>query len=350
MDADPSSAPGAAQGLDCELLHRLLDEAAAHDPEYGQGLSNHLPMAWLALARLGAAEARLREFGAHYVQAKALRPTRLREPWPAGDAWAGRLGRRAAWPMYLDLFSQWIAHEGAADVLAQVLPALLPGVAAAAFHGLIRTAAGVQAGHAGEVAQGLAHWAAWHLPLGAMPSPPAARTLREDPASLLRLLPAGQSRAGLIAARMRDAAADGAVNAVAARFIVDEGTPERLARAAAFAYAETGNFTALHLVTGTHAMRVLARFVEGDEARRAAWRWYWQAFAHGVVAARLAPAAPVPAADWPQAVAAALRSPDEHVVKLVDAAREEARHYGEGSGGGSGDWQRAAARAVAGAT
>ena len=35
----------------------------------------------------------------------------------------------------------------------------LPGVAAAAFHGLIRTAHAVQSGHAGEVAAALAYWA-----------------------------------------------------------------------------------------------------------------------------------------------------------------------------------------------
>ncbi len=323
------------------MLHRLLDGAGVHDPEYGNGLSNHLPMAWLALARLGASEGRLREFGATYQAGKALRLARPRRPWPAGDAWASRLGHRSAWPLYLDLFEQWIAHEGAADVLAQVLPTLMPGVAAAAFHGLIRTAAGVQAGHAGEVAQGLAHWAAWHLPLGPMPEGSPAARQEADPAALLRRLRAGTSTAGLIAGRMRAAAEQGGVSAVAARLVIDEGTPQRLARAAAFAYAMTGNFTALHLVTGTHAMRVLARFTDSGAGRHAAWRWFWQAFAHGVVAARLVPAtASLVLLPWPELIDAALATDDEHVIKLVDAAREEEHALG------GDDWQRAASRAV----
>ncbi len=329
--------------MDHEKLHRLLDEAGAHDPEYGQRLANHLPMAWLALARLGATEERLREFGAGYVADKALRPARLRQHWPAGEAWAHRLGRRAAWPLYLDLFEQWIAHEGAADVLEQVLPALMPGVGAAAFHGLIRTAAAVQAGHAGEVAQGLALWASWHLPLGAWPKVRGAARPQADPAVLLRKLQAGTSTTGLIAERMRAAAADGQVNAVAVCLAVDEGTPQRLARAAALAYAQTGNFTALHLVTGTHAMRVLARFVQSRAGRQDAWRWFWQAYAHGVVAARLRPApTPLVLRPWSELVEVALGARDEHVVKLVDAAREEERCYG------GADWQRAASRAVMG--
>lgn len=326
------------------MLHRLLDEAGALDPEYGKRLANHLPMAWLALARLGATEERLREFGAGYVADKSLRPARPRQPWPAGEAWAGRLGRHNAWPCYLDLFEQWIGHEGAADVLEQVLPALMPGVGAAAFHGLIRTAAAVQAGHAGEVAQGLALWASWHLPLGAWPEGRGASRPQADPAVLLRRLPAGTSTAGLIVERMRAAAAGGSVNAVAAHLAIDEGTPERLARAAAFAYAQTGNFTALHLVTGTHAMRVLARFVQPGAPRLWAWRWFWQAYAHGVVAARLMPApAPLVLRPWDELVEVALGARDEHVVKLVDAAREEERCYG------GDDWQRAASRAVMGA-
>jgi hypothetical protein len=331
-----------SEDLDRVPLHRLLDEAAAYDPEYGAGMSNHLPMALLALAHLGADESRLREFFAAYRNDKQLQPARALTPWPAGDAWAGRFGQRHAWPMYLDLFQQWVAHEGAADVLAQALPALMQGVGAAAFHGLIRTAAGVRAGHAGEVAQGLAHWAAFHLPLGELPPSPSARRCVADPAQVLRRLRAGMSNAGSIAGRMRDAAAGGAVNAQAARLVVEDATAERLARAAAFAYAESGNFTALHLVTGTHAMRVLARFVGDGQARTQAWRWFWQAYAHGVVAARLQPAAvPLVLRPWSELVVAAIAQRDEHVIKLVDAAREEERHYG-----GNGEWQRAAARAV----
>jgi hypothetical protein len=158
---------------------------------------------------------------------------------------------------------------------------------------------------------------------------------------------------------MRDAAAGAEVSAQAARLVVDEGTPERLARAAAFAYAETGNFTALHLVTGTHAMRVLARFIDEGEARTAAWRWFWQAYAHGVVAAKLKPAAAATAAvapePWPELARRAVAARNEHVIKLVDAAREEERFYAAGGADPArpssppsppGDWQRAAARAL----
>jgi hypothetical protein len=323
-------------------LKQLLDDGVRHDAEYADGLSNHRPMALIALERLGADGARLRAWAGAYE--RQLAPARGADPWPAGDAWKSRLGDPAAWPAYRDLFRQWIVHEGAVDMLAQVLPGLMPGCGAAAFHGLIRTAYAVQVGHLGELADGLAHWAASFMPLGGLP---VAEPTERDPIVLLRLLPAGSSRAPLIAGRMIAAARGGTVNRAIASLAIDRDTPQRLARAAAFAYAHSGNFTALHLVTGTHAMRVLARFLDDEETRQAAWRSFWQAYAHGVVAARLGAAAPATLRPWPEIVAAAIEADDEHVIKLVDSARQEEQVYVADGTGTEDLWRRAASRAVA---
>jgi hypothetical protein len=319
-----------------------LNHCAAHAPEYGGGLSNHLPMTLLALERLGADDARRSAFAAAYTP--RLQPAPPAQPWPAGDPWPDRLGQYEAWPAYRALFTEWIAQEGASDMLGQVLPQFMPGVSAAAFHGLIRTAYALRSGHLGELADALAYWACRHQRLGAMHNPQAG-TVRapatDDPVALLRELRAGRSRAELISDQIRDAAADGRVSRVAARLFVDEGTPERLARAAAFAYAHTGSFTALHLVTGTHAMRVVTRFV--DEPLTA-WAWYWQAFAHAVVAARLKPLTPAALRPWATLVAKARAGNDEHLIKLVESCREEEKAYAR-----RGDtlWREAASRVVA---
>ena len=319
-----------------------LNHCAAHAPEYGGGLSNHLPMTLVALQRLGADEARLSAFVAAY--APRLQSAPPAQPWPPGDPWPDRLGQYEAWPAYRALFAEWIAQEGASDMLGQVLPQLMPGVSAAAFHGLIRTAYALRSGHLGELADALAYWVCRHQRLGTMHHP-LAGTARapatDDPVVLLRELRAGRSRAALISDQIRDAAVDGRVNRVAARLFVDDGTPERLARAAAFAYAHTGSFTALHLVTGTHAMRVVTRFV--DEPLTA-WAWYWQAFAHAVVAARLKPLPHAALRPWAPLVAKARASNDEHLIKLVESCREEEKAYAR-----RGDtlWREAASRAVA---
>ena len=306
-----------------EALLGRLTRAARFDCEYGRGLSNHLPMALASLARLGADEARLEAFEQAYVP--RLAPAAAPRPWPVGSAWRGRLGQRAAWPAYRSLFAEWVAHEGASDVLNQVLPWLWPGVAAAAFHGLIRTASAVRCGHVGEVAEGLAYWACRHMPLGDLPAAPApGRGGRADPVGVLRRLRTEASEAPLISQRMRAVAAAGVVSQEASRLIVTEDTPRLLARAAAQACAGSGDFTALHLVTATHAMRVLARFV--DEPLEG-WRWFWQAFAHAVVAARFRPRPAAVLRTWEELQQAALASHDEHLIKLVDSCREEERAW-----------------------
>lgn len=333
------NAPATAWEPTPQLLERLT-RAARFDCEYGRGLANHLPMALASLARLGADEARLEAFESAYVTRLKAAPS-ARE-WPRGDPWRPPLGRRAAWSAYRSLFAEWIEHEGSADVLAQVLPWLWPGVGAAGFHGLIRTAHAARCGHRGEVAEGLAYWSCRYLPLGELPgTPPVSRGAVSDPVALLRRLRAGTSQARLIAERMREAAHGGEVNRVAARLIVTEDTPRQLARAAAQALAGSGDFTALHLVTATHAMRVLTRFVEEPLA---GWRAYWQAYAHAVVAARLQRRPAEQLRDWETLVRVALASDDEHVIKLVESCREEERAWAEPS---DTLWQLAASQVVA---
>ena len=338
--AAAAAAPAPPRWEPTEQLLGRLSRAARFDCEYGRGLANHLPMALASLARLGADEARLEAFESGY--AARLKPAPAAREWPRGDPWRPPLGRRAAWPAYRSLFAEWIDHEGSADVLAQVLPWLWPGVAAAGFHGLIRTASAARCGHRGEVAEGLAYWSCRYLALGELPEGlDSGRGSHTDPVALLRRLRAGSSKARLIVERMREAAGDGEVNRVAARLVLTEETPRLLARAAAQALAGSGDFTALHLVTATHAMRVLSRFVE--EPLRG-WRHFWQAYAHAVVAARLQRQPPAALLGWDELERAALASDDEHVIKIVDSCREEERAWGEP---GETLWRQAASQFLA---
>jgi hypothetical protein len=320
-------------------LRGQLSAAARWDAEYGASLSNHLPMALTALARLGAGDDRLAAFAKHY--AKRLHAAPPPEPWPAGEAWRALLGRPRAWPAYRSLWRAWIEHEGAADVLAQALPGLLAGAGAAAFHGPIRVAYALAANHADELIDALAYWSCRWFECGSADGAGSnADTLAVlDALDLSAELPA----ADLIAQQMAHAAAHPRFASAIARWRVDAHTTlPRLAMLAAERYAARAEFTVLHLVTSAHAMTVLLPWIEGEE-RRSALRHY-----AGAAAAAWAtlPRAPVPTAHfdilpWPQIVARAIDSDDDHVIKFVDACREL-----EAAQGGA-VWARAASRAVA---
>ncbi len=343
-------APTAATESPLAALQSRLRDATHWDAEYGQHDSNHLPVALAALHRLGASTARLDAFSAHY--ATRLHPAPPAQPWPAGDPWRGRFGDAWAWPAYRHFFRHWLGHEGGADVLNQALPWLMAGCGAAAFHGLIRTAYAFEAVAPEELADALAYWACRWLDLGAAPdSPPAARrparavhAPARDPAKLAPALAAlPRSRAPVIVLRMLDAARRRGFGAAVAPLQIDAQTLPRLARQAAQRYARSGNFTVLHQVTSAHALRVLLPFIDDSTPAIAA---YWRAYAAAGVAAGDAAALTAGRAaaliDWPDIVQAAIASDDDHLVKLVDACRQEQAAYG-----GAPDWQRAASRAVA---
>ncbi len=319
-------------------LREQLDLSARYDAEYGHNLASHLPMALVALARLGADEQRLAAFAERY--ATRLRPAPPAEPWPSGEPWQSRFGDPRAWPAYRNLFNAWIDEEGAPAVLAQALPPLLRGVGAAAFHGPIRAAYALAAGHSHELADALAYWACRWFALGAAPTAGRER----DPAAVLAGLNIVKPRRPLIAERMAVVAEHPAFGRVAATLRIDPDTTlAQLASLAARLYAASDNFTVLHLVTSAHALRMLLPWLEADESADALGH-YWLAYAAGYAASGLTHCETTPQPDalrpWPEIVSSAIASDDDHFIKLVDSCREQERAYGGEV------WREAASRAL----
>lgn len=294
-------------------LHHLLDESLRYPSEYGDHLSSHLPMALAALEGLGADEARLRAFFAFYVRRFTALPC-VDPPLRAG-------------------FAAALARDGRDTVLREVLPRLMVGVGAAAFHGVIRTAHAIESRHEGELAAALAYWAArWSQ----LPPPAEVAPDIDDVADWLdavdhRLLHADPdwhataSTARLISDRMLQAAHTTAYRETAGRLRVAGRDPgallHELALSAAARYAATRHFTVLHMATGARAVRVLAPWLPpGGEVLAP----LFQAVASASLAS--GPASAVPCArpvradlGWPQVCALARASDNDHVIKLVHA-------------------------------
>jgi len=309
-------------------LHRLLDEALAYGPEHGQGMASHLPMALAALDGLGAHEAQMRSFFAHY----ARRLERVAAPKGGArpvDDWKRLRGRIEGYAPLRAHFAQALARDGADAVLRDAVPALVDGVAGAAFHGPIRVAHAVESDHDGELAAALAYWAARWEPLPAPGSAVvriAGATAWLDALDARRIAfdPAWRAPAALISARMQQAASTPPYREVAGALDVDGAALDvlllDLAKACAARYAATGNFTVLHMATASRALRVLARWLPASPGALAP-------LLHAVAAANLA-ARPGPlrrdsseaAFGWDEVRRRACASDDDHVIKLVHAA------------------------------
>jgi hypothetical protein len=203
-----------------------LDEAYqrlhATGPEFDGWLSNHGPMAAEAMVRRGQADRVHRWLDGYMARLEEF----PRGSGPIGSGWQDALGdprRIADWTGY---FEREVTGQPWRQVLETWWLRLLPGVAAAATHGVIRVGHAVRAlredgedaDHLTELAHGLAYWAARWQPVPGVPAagppPAAARTGAGEPAGpaagALPAEPAGPA-AGALAAVPRIADQSGGI-------------------------------------------------------------------------------------------------------------------------------------------
>ena len=320
------------------MLGRLIAGAQRYHASYGGGLANHLPMALVALERMGAGPQKLRDFAGDYIT--RLQPVTTRSVWVNADNWRQSLGIGSDYPALLGFFEAEVARLGWRESLATYLPVLAPGVGAAAFHALIRTAFGVIAEVPTEIAAGLAYWASDYLklPTAAAESPAFATP---EPGDLLDRL-RRDSRFdheveddALIDDAMLKACDHPEFAEIVAALLIDADTPRRLAASAAALHAATNDFTALHTVTGMHALRVILPYVpEPTALLRAGWAAYAAAYLSIgkpalPTAAQLTDLRAAQMPDWQAIMAAATAADDEHVIKLCYACLEDGRLTGD---------------------
>jgi hypothetical protein len=318
------------------VLHRLLDQSLQLGPEYEEGMASHLPMALAALDGLGADEAQMCAFYAHY--APRLERARTTEALDVVDShtsnWKTLRGRIDAFVSLRRHFGVALARDGRDAVLRDALPALIDGAAGAAFHCPIRVAHAIESNHAGELAAALAYCTARWIPL---PEPAQSDTVFTDPIAWLDALDAHQRRsapgwrstAPLISERMQQAARTLAWVELAGALAPADGDVaallHALAKAAAARYAATGNFTVLHMATASRAAQVLASWLPTHAAA-------WTPLVHAVAAASIASRAmPLQrdvsdAPTWADVRRVACTSYNDHMIKLVHAmAMQHAR-------------------------
>ena len=313
------------------VLDEGLSRIARTGPEFGGGLSNHAPMAAEALVRLGRSDA-VEHWLDGYLRRldEAPRPS---DPVTA-ENWRGALGqlrRVADWEAY---FRDQMADGPWRDVLARWWPRLLPGVAAAATHGVIRTshaarslAAADTAERRDELARGLAYWAAGYLEL-----PGSARTGGQlDLTAAIGAVPVAGAAAGpgLITEKLtaglsgqpRFSDAVGALRAPVDA-VADLGDLAREFTRIFLRYGRQRPIAMLHAVTAPVAARSALPLLPGEVARPtydALWQVGAALFAvyTGGVAAEPLPSSAPSSRD--SVTERAVATGDEHAIKLTEA-------------------------------
>jgi hypothetical protein len=307
-----------------DTCRSLLAGSQRFATTYRSGFFNHLPMSLLALERLGGDEARLRRFAAFYE--KRLRPKSPGDPLPNND-WREALGQRRYESALTAKFETGLRDRGAAALLGDVVPHLTTGIASEAFHGAIRTAYAIDSGDDVDIAGALASWVTGFSEL---PGAPAGKRFASITDAFLAI--ADDDR---FATPIEGRSIDGriaTVNALPAfnhyRSAFAQPTLPDLARTAAQLFIATGDFIALHLVTGCHATRLLQPFL-GSSAL--------DTLSTAMLAAYVVIGRPPigtefvqPPPDPVSLAARAVKSDDDHDLKFAYSCIQEDAHYGWG--------------------
>ena len=319
-------------------LNQLLDANVRFALD-GRGTTNHCPMALCALAGMGATVGRLQAYFDMWEKRFAL-PAPTVATAIAMAEWPNHVGDLAAFGVLRMTFETAVHAQGAGPVLEEVFLRLPFAPATGAFHAMIRIAYGLEAGHAGEIAAGLAAMVTTRLIVDC----PTERAAPVSAAAGLEQLSrafGGRVFAGSsITSRLRAVSIDPLFCAQLTPPPPVADLLNAMAPAAIALYLQTRNFTALHIVTSLHALRIIRSYLEPQFAQTLmAPMWVAACAAYVAIgspsidgrAALVAPktanetAAPENSA-WPALLSRAVESDDDHVVKMVYTCwREHAR-------------------------
>ncbi|QUJ67940.1 questin oxidase family protein [Photobacterium sp. GJ3] len=289
----------------------LIEQGLEFDPIYGPDLSNHLPMALIALARCGASPHQLDHF--YQAYAPNLRP--IRQTIPPRHA-TPALADRDSFPAFLQQFRQQIALQDVNTVLREWLPILLPGLAASAFHALIRLSYALEADNDDEIAIALAYWASEYQSLGQLTFTDRYRP-DEQLTAAYQCFRDVQIQPWIITERIGEVIAHPDYQSLAA--VPETLNETEMARLIIRAYLASGDFTLLHGVTGFDALLQLMPYIAD---RRQALACYWQAYVAAFCSAEtMTPLPTEPVADiqpeWERWFDTVTSLSDDHTIKLT---------------------------------
>ncbi len=333
--------------MDDDTLLDALDRLKGTGAEFNGFLANHGPMAAEALIRLGARE-EVPGWVDRYRGVLDEAPT-ARGSIDA-DRWREYVGDIRLLGEWTQLLRREVADRPWREVLLRWWPRLLPGMAASATHGVIRTAHAVRSARLAEhdevvapaaivdeLAQGLAFWAARYQPLPGHPGLSGDLPAVDAVAALPRLDPqepsAGPGITGRLMSLVRLRPLPDALDRWRPPARTDEALDSLIAAAARVLLArDDAPIAFCHTVTAPAAIRLVAPELP-ESLQVASIAASWQVVG-SIIAAFAAPRRPTesdPADVDPAPLLATLTADavghgDEHVIKLTEAAlREYAR-------------------------
>lgn len=249
----------------------LIDDTSKFSHLYGDRLANHLPMSLVALDAMGATESQIRWFTEFYQKRLEIRDTKVTK---SVSHISDILWKSDSFEGAVSFFLQKIHHSNIHTVLTEYIDLLTPGISASAFHALIRLSYGIEIQSPNEVAIWLAYLTTKYQFVGEPSS--SSHDTPEDCMSRTHAIvwKIEIDRSGIIADYIYQVSHSALFHpflTVSADISIDS-----IADITLNAYlASHNNFTLLHGVTATHALRSILPF---SWNRQRMLEYFWIAF------------------------------------------------------------------------
>ena len=290
-------------------------------------------MVLIALYRMGADGDQLRRYyNSLQVDAMTSEAVSQQAPPTVAAHWMARLGDFRACGSYCRFFKSEIDRRGFEEVLRCYVSTLMTGVAAHAFHPLLRLGYGIDLMDPEEIALALGYWAATYLPAPDVSEsksgtgPIDLLNTLANTVSLRAIRPESRS----IADRIREFYSHEDFRGLLRPIRFDAERPlQEISLAIAEAFVENHHFTMLHGVTGCHALRMILPYCDNLQKVLSD---YWYAICAtylSVVNLSADMQRPLPKNDvgWPHIQEQAIATGIEHTIKLTYTCAKEAEEY-----------------------
>ncbi len=241
---------------------KLIEKSLQFQGHYGNELSNHLPM---AIQALDFFEADIEDIAKFYENYKTrLIKKNISKKEVSERNWKSFLGKKD-FTNYFDFYKEQLSEHGIEKTLKKYLPELMVGVGASAFHPLIRLSYAIENNLLDEIAEALSLWSSHFLNLD------KSIVNDEKTISLTKAIEVLNSEIyfhGLkfegpnITSRLGGILKDEEFLKIVGSINLSSITINELSKITLKMYLSSkNNFTALHALTSSHALRVVSHYL-----------------------------------------------------------------------------------------
>jgi len=316
------------------MFKEFFDKYKDYASDYDGGLSSHIPMVSYSLYELGVPFDEIEKYIDRTIEIINIGKEDFTKLYKIDDeSFEDYLGVTDSFGSYYEFFSKKVSDVNYVEIIGEYLPKLIKGVAARAFHPLIRLSFAVRSDNKEEVIKSLSYFASTYLAHEFETLPSKSENPLDDLKVLVESVGKVTFSGDLIANRIEKIYSLNGFKKNAFTLKGDyKELLEQLDKVVNKLFVETKDFTILHGVTSKEAIKTLLPLVKDKEYLL---QNYWIAILAAYISIdspeikNLNIDIPEELPDFKEIIRTNINSNNEHSIKLANSCRIEFERSGD---------------------